>query len=89
MLETSRFDNLSIKPNNLGGRFDPHRVNELIRFCYSNPEYHIVSALHKLNYVNGYSSKALTYFLADGDKNLRLAHTKKDSLTYRDGLIVL
>jgi hypothetical protein len=89
MLDTRAFSDLPIKPKNLLCSFHPYNVQELIAFCINNPEYHIVSLIPGVSHVNGYCSKGFLFFLADGEKNPRLAHSEKRFVTLDDGSIVL
>ena len=57
---------LDLEPEMLTGEFGSDRVQSLIDFCESNPEYHIISGISGKVY-NKFIPKAPVYYLADGD----------------------
>jgi hypothetical protein len=59
------FDEVAIKPCTFMGIFSKKRLNELIKFCNENPQYHIVSE-KKFCCFNRIIDDAPIYFLGKG-----------------------
>ncbi|MBM4252922.1 MAG: hypothetical protein FJ146_13200 [Deltaproteobacteria bacterium] len=57
---------LDLEPEMLTGEFGSDRVQSLVEFCKSNPEYQIISGFQQAVY-NKFVPAARIYYLADGD----------------------
>lgn len=58
-----------IVPDSLIGIFFPKRLPELMQYCKSHPQYHIMSVLPKQVKVNRAVESAGLYLLAEGDSD--------------------
>ena len=67
------FQEIGIQPNRPKGGFEKRRSRELLEFCKRHREYHIVSRVDDVTYVNSFTHMGLGYFLARGDDDLSLA----------------
>ncbi len=68
----SAFEELGIEPCAAFGMFGSDRVPELLAFCKSRPEFHIVTQLNANVIVNRFSPAGRTFSLASGDPDPRL-----------------
>ena len=62
------FEDVDLIPSSVFG-FDRHRLDELVRFCAENPDYHIISLVNACLYFNKIMPNASTFYLGQGDSN--------------------
>jgi len=60
---------LGFNVEHYGATFRPDRLPDLIEFCESNPEYHILTCMAPGRTVNRYVEGKNLYRLGNGDKN--------------------
>jgi len=79
VLKCDDFDFLKIVPDSKCGFFDPPSSDRLIRFCETNPDFHIVTIAENNVYLNFYVPNKI-YLLANGDPDPELYHAERVSL---------
>lgn len=67
-----RIEEYGIRADCALGEFNKKRLDELLKFCRSNPDLHIASFMPGGVIFNRASPDARWYFLGDGDANPRL-----------------
>ncbi len=78
------FEEADIVPDSILGRFEHHRLDELIEFCEKNPDYHIISVINITLYFNKVLPNAQTYYLGQGDSNPDLVCFENHQLAQRN-----
>ncbi len=63
------FEDVNIIPDSIIGVFNHHRLEELLKFCKENPDYHIISEVSYSLYFNKVLPQAEQFYLGQGDAN--------------------
>ena len=76
-LRFDQFDGLGIDPSREFGDFYVDRLDDLLKFCKNNPQYHIISNLSSGVSLNSPSLAAYSYELGQGDSDPDLIYIEK------------
>lgn len=67
---------LALHPSTRKGMFQPEQLPELLSFCEENPEYHIISVVNQLMFVNKMKDNGIVFYLGNGDKTENLYYSE-------------
>lgn len=73
---------LGLDPKSCTGVFDRSDIRDLASFCDANPAYHVVSWLRSRRTVNYLEPTGFRFYLAQGNRDPRLAYLLLDTQTY-------
>lgn len=83
ILDHQKLVEIGLIPQTFLGTFCAKQLDELIEFCFKNPNYHIVSQLNANLLVNRISIGAKIFFLAEGDFDRRLIFIRSGNSEFR------
>lgn len=73
---------LGLDPKSISGIFDRDDFRDLVAVCTEHPAYHVVSFLPSYVAVNYLEPTGIMFFLAEGNKDPRLAKCMSDKSAY-------
>ena len=76
ILDSEMLERLALHPSTRLGVFEREQLPELVKFCKTNQQYHIISVVSDCMLVNTVKQDATMYFLGTGDKSENIFYSR-------------